>query len=263
MNLSDEYDNSPCPDSAESGGEEMEWREDEFRFQPDQDASAEPEDSLIPLAAEEHDASGEVEFLGGPPQEGPADSRGGHVPDVIPARQMHSPWPGRLVMLAILGGLAYGTHAGWKQLKAAWGEFTGNVQYIHAKGEDSPDRKKLVEGHLDRTGRLSAEQSDAEYTGTADGDEAGESWAGKLLGAGSATGSKNAPAQPSRKDKPNTLSSGGYTLSAIVAGPSGRVAMINGRCVRKGDRVDGATVDKITDNSATLSKGGDSIVLKW
>ncbi|MFP4053006.1 MAG: hypothetical protein ACLFV7_03980 [Phycisphaerae bacterium] len=256
MSLSDEYDHTADGESADHAGEEMEWREDEFRFQPDPSTDEDPS-ALIPLAEDEHDASGEIELLGAPPREDAADSQGGFVADVMPRRPSHNPWPARLLALAILGGLAYGAHAGWTQLKTAWGEFTGNVQYIHAKGEDSPDRKKLVKGRLDHNGRDTKARS---ADGSEKTDEDDQPWTGKVIGARSRKGSS---AGPSREARPNTLSKDGYTLSAIVAGPDGRVAMINGRCVRKGARIDGATVSQITDDSVTLSRGGESIVLKW
>lgn len=44
-------------------------------------------------------------------------------------------------------------------------------------------------------------------------------------------------------------------LEGIIAGPSGVVAILNGRIVRVGDRVNGERVREITPNAVTLQRG--------
>lgn len=45
-------------------------------------------------------------------------------------------------------------------------------------------------------------------------------------------------------------------ISAILVSPTRRVAVIYGRFVQKGDVVDGAVVERITDNSVVFSRDG-------
>ena len=45
-------------------------------------------------------------------------------------------------------------------------------------------------------------------------------------------------------------------ISAILISPTRRVAVIYGRFVQKGDVVDGAVVEQITDNSVVFSRDG-------
>ncbi len=63
--------------------------------------------------------------------------------------------------------------------------------------------------------------------------------------------------QDAAEDKTRSTATAGTSpdLEGIIAGPSGVVAILNGRIVRVGDRVNGERVREITPNAVTLQRG--------
>ena len=243
-------DNQPdptAPVAANTGGD-FPWPEDGIRFGGD-DSSSSGDEGLIPLA--EDDPAPEIELMGAPAPPRPADSRAEAllIDTASPRYQPPSRWPGRLLVVAILAGLGYGAYMGLDKIRSTWGEFVGNVDAIHKSGVESPTGEKEP--------RPKTEAGVDDHTPDA-GDDLLRDWNNRILG----SSAKKKPA-PAPKPQTTTLSRQGYTLSAIVAGSGGHMAMINGQCVRVGDQVDGATVSAIDASSATLSRDGLCIVLKW
>ncbi len=73
------------------------------------------------------------------------------------------------------------------------------------------------------------------------------------------------PTQPSDWAKPKTVSQvkRSYKLNYLLYADDRRQAIINGKSVVEGDRVSGAKVMKISENSVTLSTEYGSKVLRW
>ena len=64
------------------------------------------------------------------------------------------------------------------------------------------------------------------------------------------------PPEPvSEGETRSTTAGASPDLEGIIAGPSGVVAILNGRIVRVGDRVNGEWVREITPNAVTLQRG--------
>ena len=64
------------------------------------------------------------------------------------------------------------------------------------------------------------------------------------------------PPEPVSEDETRSTTAGASPdLEGIIAGPSGVVAILNGRIVRVGDRVNGEWVREITPNAVTLQRG--------
>ena len=64
------------------------------------------------------------------------------------------------------------------------------------------------------------------------------------------------PPEPVSGDETRSTTAGASPdLEGIIAGPSGVVAIMNGRIVRVGDRVHGEWVREITPNAVTLQRG--------
>lgn len=64
------------------------------------------------------------------------------------------------------------------------------------------------------------------------------------------------PPEPVSGDETRSTTAGASPdLEGIIAGPSGVVAILNGRIVRVGDRVSGEWVREITPNAVTLQRG--------
>ena len=64
------------------------------------------------------------------------------------------------------------------------------------------------------------------------------------------------PPKPVSEDETRSATAGASPdLEGIIAGPSGVVAILNGRIVRVGDRVNGEWVREITPNAVTLQRG--------
>jgi hypothetical protein len=64
------------------------------------------------------------------------------------------------------------------------------------------------------------------------------------------------PPEPVSEDETRSTTAGASPdLEGIIAGPSGVVAILNGRIVRVGDRVNGERVREITPNAVTLQRG--------
>lgn len=62
-------------------------------------------------------------------------------------------------------------------------------------------------------------------------------------------------------EKEITLLDSDFHLSAIIAGPHGRVAIINGEAYREHDRIDGATIAHITKGEVLLTHEGQQRTL--
>lgn len=68
------------------------------------------------------------------------------------------------------------------------------------------------------------------------------------------TAPENIPAE----DRPVPV----LTLSGILFGPEGSLALINGRIVREGGMVDGAKLEKISSDRVELSFDGQKVILR-
>ena len=75
----------------------------------------------------------------------------------------------------------------------------------------------------------------------------------------------NDPTQPSNWAKPKKVSQvkRSYKLNYLLYADDRKQAIINGKSVVEGDRVSGAKVIKISENSVTLSTESGSKVLRW
>jgi len=75
---------------------------------------------------------------------------------------------------------------------------------------------------------------------------------------------KNARPLPVDKSAPSPTSSGksGYTLSGIMHGPAGNMALINGRLVRKGQSIGNARLVEITEYTVLLEVDGKQFTLR-
>ncbi|MFP4141277.1 MAG: hypothetical protein ACLFVY_12010 [Phycisphaerae bacterium] len=236
------------------------------------------DDGLIPLA----DETPAYQLTEAPPQDGFT------VPDELAApkatgtrRLMHY-----VAAVVMLGGLALGVRLGWNQMRNALGDLEDHVSYLREKGNETPEHRKLVEERLNDPTRRSVEaaQGKDDNPGKATStdqhqDGGGKSTVGRLMDlvkagrsgkekasdahSGAPGQAHSKPASPVRDESADARSRDGYTLQAIVNGPGGNLAMINGKCVRIGQRVDGATLKRVTSNSVTLEKDGRTIHLKW
>jgi hypothetical protein len=86
---------------------------------------------------------------------------------------------------------------------------------------------------------------------------------GPLAAAGPA-GSRTARSQFSVEEKPVFFGSesASFSLSGIAQFQDGYVAVVNGQILRRGDRVQGATVSAITSRAVELDYNGERIVLE-
>jgi hypothetical protein len=229
------------------------------------------EEGLYPLAGETPD----YRLADAPP----ADD-GYTVPDRLAAPK---PPAGRRLVhwglaIVMLGGLVLGGRMVWNRIAEAFAEFESHIAGIREEGNQNPQHRKLVEERLNDPTRRSPgtsrkDESDGPGAGssparTSNGRKNTATMLADLLkgrkkaadtGAGKHAPPKSAPIEA----ETSTRSRGGYTLQAIVNGPGGNLAMINGKCVREGQRVDGAVLKKVTSASVTLEKDGRRLVLKW
>ncbi len=236
------------------------------------------DDGLIPLADETPayqltEASGEEGFT---------------VPDELaPPKARRTRRMVHYVAAAImLGGLAMGVRLGWNQMRNALGDLEDHVSYLREKGNEVPEHRTLVEERLNDPTRRSVDEAQGKDPSPGESTSADQhrpdsekSIVGKLMDRvkaarsdgekapdahSSASGQAHPqPAPRARDESADPRSRDGYTLQAIVNGSGGNLAMINGKCVRIGQRVDGATLKRVTSSSVTLEKDGRTIELKW
>jgi hypothetical protein len=235
------------------------------------------DDGLIPLA----DETPAYQLTEAPREEGFT------VPDELaPPKARRTRRLVHYVAAAVmLGGLAMGVRLGWNQMRNALGDLEDHVSYLREKGNEIPEHRKLVEERLNDPTRRSVDagqgkdhspgqstSADQRQTGgeksivgkLMDRVKAGRSDREKAPNAHSgASGQAPKSASPVRDESADPRSRDGYTLQAIVNGSGGNLAMINGKCVRIGQRVDGATLKRVTSSSVTLEKDGRTIELKW
>ncbi|MCE5327137.1 MAG: general secretion pathway protein GspB [Planctomycetaceae bacterium] len=67
------------------------------------------------------------------------------------------------------------------------------------------------------------------------------------------------PAPPAPPTRPATAS---FKLSGVMCGPSGPAAIINGHALQAGDRIDGATVVRIDQQSVLLNIDGQTVLVR-
>jgi hypothetical protein len=232
-------------------------------------------DGLIPLA----DETPEYRLADAPPQEGYT------VPDRLsaPRRRGGRKLAHWCLAAILIGGLAMGASLGWQEIKQTWADFEQRVSDIREEGNQNPLHRELVEKRLEDPTKpkpSSPEPISRAGKGATPGNSEPthpKGTAGRLLEMlkGQGTLDKQpspADAPPSRKpagkqaNEPKRIdparSRDGYTLQAIVNSAGGNLAMINGQCVRQGQRIDGATLENVSAGSVTLRKNGRAIVLE-
>ncbi len=272
---------APQESTEEVDLESWDWPGQEQTRSPAQTLDGEDvptsDDGLIPLADETP-----AYRLAEPPRQ-----EGYTVPDELASpkaggtrRLVH--WVAAVIML---GGLAMGVRMGWNEMRNALGDLEDHVTTLRDKGNENPEHRRLVEERLNDPTRRSVKAAEGEgnwadaSTSAAKRETGGEkSTAGTLMdlikarrsGGGKsadtrsgASGHASKPAPAGREEPADARSRDGYTLQAIVNGAGGNLAMINGKCVRIGQRVDGATLKRVTSSSVTLEKDGRQIQLKW